>query len=209
MLVLGLIGLFLLLTRMCNRDETETTGVREETVVSADTSESVASDPNGNVGNAGAAAGGPEVRVAVDLPGGRKLNVAENSFNFSLAKFLAAKGGQIPKVFTFGNLTFDTNSTRITAEARPNVDDLVQIMQAYPNMNIRIEGHTDSTGPDDVNDSLSAERADAVKAALVEAGVATGRITTRERGNSKPVASNETETGREKNRRFDVVVTKL
>ena len=194
---------------MCNRDETETTGVREETVVSADTSESVASDPNGNVGNAGAAAGGPEVRVAVDLPGGRKLNVAENSFNFSLAKFLAAKGGQIPKVFTFGNLTFGTNSTRITAEARPNVDDLVQIMQAYPNMNIRIEGHTDSTGPDDVNDSLSAERADAVKAALVEAGVVTGRITTRERGNSKPVASNETETGREKNRRFDVVVTKL
>ena len=76
-------------------------------------------------------------------------------------------------------------------------------------MNIRIEGHTDSTGTDDVNDPLSAERADAVKAALVEAGVETGRIATRERGDSKPVASNKTEAGREKNRRIDVVVTKL
>ena len=215
---LGLLGLFLLLTRMCNREETTTTTTTTETtdgpaVVAADT---VASDLNGNEpatgadsANTGAGADAPEVRVGVDLPGGRKLNVVENSFNFSLAQFLATKGGQTPKVFTFDNLTFETNSARITAKARPNVDDLIQIMQAYPDMNIRIEGHTDSTGPDDINDPLSAERAEAVKSALTKAGIQAGRITTRERGDSKPVASNQTEAGREKNRRIDVVVTKI
>ena len=205
LLALGLIGLFLLLTRMCNRDKTETAGVREETPAVVST-ETVASDTDGNVG---APANGPEVRVGVDLPGGRKLNVAENSFNFSLAKFLATKGSKVPKIFTFDNLTFETTSARIPATARPNVDDLIEIMKAYPSLNIRIEGNTDSTGPEALNDPLSADRADAVKGELVKAGVAAGRITTRERGDSKPVASNQTEEGREKNRRIDVVVTKL
>lgn len=207
LLALGLLLLFWLLTRACNnRDEnaavtTDTTS--QSTTVNTDT---VASATGGMATDS---ADGPEVRVAVDLPGGRKLNVAENSFNYNLAQFLAQKGGQTPKVFTFDNLTFETNSAQITAKARPNVDDLIQIMQAYPTLNIRIEGHTDSTGPEDVNDPLSAERAQMVKSELVKAGIDAGRITTRELGEDKPVASNATEEGREKNRRIDVVVTKL
>ena len=218
---LGLLLLFLLLTRMCNRDKTATVSTETDRGVVA--SDTVASDLDGNgpaeddanepsspgLSGPGPSSPGPEVRVGVDLPGGRKLNVAENSFNYALARFLATKGGQAPKVFTFDNLTFETNSAAITAKARPNVDDLIQIMQAYPSLNIRIEGHTDSSGPEDVNDPLSAERADTVKAALVKAGIDAGRITTRERGEDKPVASNQTQAGREKNRRIDVVVTKL
>lgn len=204
---LGLLFLFWLLTRACNRDETETTTSSGTTtgpaVVATDT---VASDLDGN---GGANAGGPEVRVGVDLPGGRKLNVVENSFNYALARFLADKSSRAPKVFTFDNLTFETNSARITAKARPNVDDLIQIMQAYPSLNVRIEGNTDSTGPEDVNDPLSAERAQAVKDELVKAGIQSSRVATRELGERKPVASNQTEAGREKNRRIDVVVTKL
>jgi outer membrane protein OmpA-like peptidoglycan-associated protein len=212
---LGLLGLFLLLTRMCNRDETTTTQTTTETadgpaVVATDT---LAQDLDGNEGadsaNARAGANGPQVRVGVDLPGGRRLNLVENSFTYSLARYLAAKGGQTPKVFTFDNLTFESNSTRISASAQPSVDELIQIMQAYPSLNIRIEGHSDSTGPEDVNDRLSAERADAVRAALVQAGIDGGRITTRERGEDKPVSSNQTTAGRENNRRIDVVVTKL
>ena len=216
----GLLLLLLLLLRTCNRDKTATTTTTSTTTEKGTSAvgagDTVASDLNGNemaAGadsmNTGADANGPEVRVAVDLPGGRKLNVAENSFNFSLAKFLATKGSQAPKVFTFDNLTFDTNSARITERARPNVDDLIQIMQAYPSLNIRIEGNTDSTGDDATNDPLSAERAQAVKDALVKAGIQASRVTTRELGDTKPVASNKTEEGRQKNRRIDVVVTKL
>ena len=147
--------------------------------------------------------------VGVDLPGGRKLSLAEHSFNDSLARYLATKGSQAPRVFTFENLTFETNSARITAQARPHVNDLIQIMQAYPNLEIRIEGNTDSTGDDAINDPLSGERAEAVKQALIKGGIAASRVTTRELGDTKPVASNQTPAGRQMNRRIDVIVTKL
>ncbi|MBD2757421.1 OmpA family protein [Spirosoma validum] len=200
---LGLLLLFFFLTRMCGREKTETTTSSDSTTSSTGVAtDTLASDLNGNEA-------GPEVRVGVDLPGGRKLNVAENSFNYALAQFLSTKGGQLPKVFTFDNLTFETGSARITAAAQANVDDLIQIMQAYPNLQIRIEGNTDSTGDDAINDPLSADRAEAVKDALVKAGIQASRIATRERGDSKPVASNETEAGRAKNRRIDIIVTKL
>ncbi len=201
----GLLLLLWFLTRSCGTKEAVVTTQTDTTVISTP----ARTDTIATATNTTAQAEGPTVRVAVDLPGGRKLNVAENSFNFSLAQFLATKGGQTPKVFTFDNLTFETNSAQITATARPNVDDLIQIMQAYPNMAIRIEGNTDSTGPDALNDQLSADRADAVKAELLKAGIAATRVATRERGDSKPVASNATEEGREQNRRIDVVVTKL
>ena len=210
---LGLLLLLWLLLRGCNSEKktAATAGaVADTTMVSADT---VASDVNGNelarADTTQALTDGPDVRVGVDLPGGRKLNVTEKSFNYALATFLSTKGGKVPKVFTFDNLTFESNSAQITAKARPNVEDLIQIMQAYPTLAIRIEGNTDSTGDDAVNDPLSAQRAQAVKDALVKAGIAASRVVTRELGDSKPVASNSTEAGREKNRRIDVVVTKL
>lgn len=238
LIALGLLLLFWLLSRSCSRNGTDNTTSTTTTtdatsndpaVVATDT---VASDLDGNelapgADSSGASAGGasaggasagststgetsgPEVRVGVDLPNGRKLNLAERSFTYSLATFLADKSSKAPKVFTFDNLTFETNSAQITAKARPNVDDLIQIMQAYPSLTIRIEGNTDSTGPDAVNDPLSAERAQAVKDALVKAGIQASRVATRELGDRKPVASNQTETGREKNRRIDVVVTKI
>ena len=196
LLALALLALLFFLLRGCNRDKTSST-VESSRSIASDT---MASDSDGN---------GPQVRVGVDLPGGRKLSVVEHSFNDSLARYLAAKGSQAPRVFTFDNLNFETDSARITAQARPHVDDLIQIMQAYPNLQIRIEGNTDSTGDDAINDPLSGERADVVKQALIQGGIAASRVTTRERGDTKPVASNQTQAGRQKNRRIDVIITKL
>ena len=193
---LALLALLFFLLRGCNGDKISPTA--DSTPGSA--SDTIASDLDGNE---------PQVRVGVDLPGGRKLSVVEHSFNDSLARYLASKGSQTPRVFTFDNLTFETDSARITAQARPHVDDLIQIMQAYPNLMIRIEGNTDSTGDDAINDPLSGERADMVKQALIQGGIAASRVSTRERGDTKPIASNQTPAGRQKNRRIDVVITKL
>lgn len=196
LLGLALLALLFFLLRGCQ--DKNPAGTAGESSVSA--TDTLASDTDGNE---------PAVRVGVDLPGGRKLSVVEHSFTDSLARFLATKGGQAPRVFTFDNLTFETDSARITAQARPHVDELIQIMQAYPNLHIRIEGNTDSTGDDATNDPLSGERAETVKQALIQGGIAASRVTTRERGDTKPVASNQTPAGRQMNRRIDVVITKL
>lgn len=151
----------------------------------------------------------PEVRTQVELPGGRRLKLTENSFTYNLARFLGSKPKNPERTFTFDNLTFDTNSARITSESQPNVNDLIEIMKAYPALNIRVEGHTDNTGESATNKKLSLDRANAVKAALESAGVENGRVLTQGFGSAKPTASNDDEDGRRKNRRIDVVVTKL
>lgn len=208
LIALGLLLLFWLLTWACNRnDDPETTDASVPVVIPADT---VASDADGNERVAGAdSAGLPVVRVARDLPGGRKLILTNRAFTRDLAQYLATEGSRPNKVFLFDSLTFDLNTARISAQSRPDVNNLVQIMEAYPKLQIRIEGHTDSTGPDAINDPLSGARANAVRDALVNAGIRANRITTLGQGDTEPIATNQTEAGRDRNRRVDVVVTAL
>src|SRR5919199_2578786 len=99
----------------------------------------------------GSKANGPYVRTQVELPGGRKLNLVENSFNAQLAQFLASKPEKPERTFTFDNLTFETNSSRITVQSRRNVNDLIEIMKAFPNLNVRSEGQADNTGDTSAN----------------------------------------------------------
>ncbi|MFD2569702.1 DUF937 domain-containing protein [Spirosoma soli] len=160
-------------------------------------------------GASGSSGSGPEVRTQVELPGGRKLSLTENSFNAQLAQFLGSKPKNPERTFTFDNLTFETNSDRITVESRPNVNDLIEIMKAYPGLHIRVEGHTDNTGNADANKKLSIDRANAVRTALMSAGIEANRVTTQGFGSTKPTASNESAEGRQKNRRIDVAVTKI
>ncbi|RYF53305.1 MAG: OmpA family protein, partial [Cytophagaceae bacterium] len=137
------------------------------------------------------------------------IRVAPNTFNANLAQFLAGKTRPLPRTFTFENLTFDTNSTRITDETQPNVNDLIEIMNAYPTLQINIQGHTDNTGDAAANKKLSLDRANAIRSVLTSAGVAASRVTTQGFGAEKPTASNDDAEGRQKNRRIDVVLTKI
>ena len=82
------------------------------------------------------------------------------------------------------------------------------ILKAYPDVAVRLEGHTDNTGDADANKKLSLDRAVVVKEIMVPGGIADGRIGTDGYGEEKPIAPNETEEGRAKNRRTELVVEK-
>ena len=89
------------------------------------------------------------------------------------------------------------------------IDTARSYMKCYPNMTVQLEGHTDSTGDAEANKKLSVDRAEAVKALLVAGGVDGARITTAGWGQEKPIASNDSEDGRAKNRRTELIVTKM
>lgn len=144
----------------------------------------------------------------IDLPGGATISVPKGTINYNLAAFLAEKSAtDLPKTFIFDHLNFDSASTRLTPESGATVNDLAVVLKAYPNAQVQLVGHTDNTGSPDANQSLSLDRANAVKGMLVNQGVAADRISTAGYGQDRPVASNDTETGRAQNRRLELNVT--
>lgn len=158
---------------------------------------------------AGAVDAVKEGLAEVELPGGLKVNLAEGTINYNLAKFLAdANAAQLPKSFVFDRLNFESGLTTLTADSHGTVNDLAAILKAYSTAEVRLEGHTDTQGDESTNQKLSMSRAEAVKAALVAGGIDATRIGTSGYGSTKPLASNTTEEGRAQNRRLELVVVK-
>ena len=106
------------------------------------------------------------------------------------------------------NVLFDLNSYAITKEADNNLHELIIILNKYPDTNIEIQGHTDSTGTEEYNQTLSEKRANAVAVHLTTVHhIANTRVTTKGFGESAPKYSNSTEEGRAENRRVDFLIT--
>lgn len=102
-------------------------------------------------------------------------------------------------------ILFDIDSATIRPESKPVLDEVVASLEGQPDWRLTIEGHTDSTGSAEHNRALSQQRADAVKAYLVAAGIDSTRLQTAGFGASQPVADNATELGRSQNRRVELV----
>lgn len=151
---------------------------------------------------------GPKM-ASISLPCGTVLSVQEGMFTYNLANFeMKGTDSELPKRFVFDHLNFDSATTRLTPDSNQTVNDLVAIMKCYPNMTVQLEGHTDSTGDAEANKKLSLDRAEAVKAMMVNAGIDGNRINTAGWGQERPIASNDTEDGKARNRRTELVVTK-
>jgi len=109
-------------------------------------------------------------------------------------------------VLTLGDVLFAFGKAEISAGAVRNVDKLAQYLEKHPERNLLIEGHTDSIGSDEFNLALSQKRADAVKEVLAAKGISSDRMVSKGYGKEFPVATNDTDSGRQLNRRVEVVI---
>lgn len=111
-------------------------------------------------------------------------------------------------VVRFANgILFDFDRAELRPEAREELAKLASSLQRYPNTDVLVIGHTDAVGSDDYNQALSERRAQSAVSFLAAQGVAAGRLRGVGRGESEPVASNDTDEGRQLNRRVEVVIT--
>ena len=102
------------------------------------------------------------------------------------------------------DILFDTNSADLKGEAVTQLTQVGDVLAKYADDRIRIEGHTDSSGSDSLNETLSRKRADSVRTVLVSRGVREEQITVVGNGETKPIADNNTKEGRAKNRRVEL-----
>lgn len=114
-------------------------------------------------------------------------------------------GEGIQVTFASG-LLFDFDSDRVRAEAAQNLRNLAASLDKYPNTDLLIVGHTDSDGPDSYNWDLSERRASSAASYLGTQGVARARLRTVGRGETEPVATNDSEAGKQQNRRVEVAI---
>lgn len=110
-------------------------------------------------------------------------------------------------VLTLQDVMFDVGRAELMPGAFRTIQDLAMFMADYPDRRVRIEGFTDSTGSDEYNRQLSENRAFAVQNALVAAGVSPDRIGVQGYGEAYPVASNDTNEGRQLNRRVEILIS--
>ncbi len=104
-------------------------------------------------------------------------------------------------------ITFATDSTAVRPSVRNSLVQLAANLNRYPDTGVDVVGHTDNVGSADYNQNLSARRADAVSSILTASGVDFSRIRSYGRGESTPIASNDTATGRAQNRRVEIIIT--
>jgi outer membrane protein OmpA-like peptidoglycan-associated protein len=110
-------------------------------------------------------------------------------------------------IVSMTDVVFDAGSDMLRAGARENLARIATIVKSYPDLKLEIEGHTDSVGDEGSNERLSEARAAAVRNYLTQQGVPQAAIRARGLGESQPVASNDTPSGRQMNRRVELVVT--
>jgi len=137
---------------------------------------------------------------------GHQMDQQAKELDQNIAGAKVERVGEGIQVTFESGLLFDFNSDAVSGNARTNLGELARSLDKYPNTNLLIVGHTDSVGSDDYNRRLSERRAAAAAEFLAAQGVARTRLQTRGLGESEPVASNATDSGRGQNRRVEVAI---
>jgi len=142
---------------------------------------------------------------------GMKLNIAASGtpVETSLLDFIKSdKAVDKDTWFDFDRLLFKTGSAELESRSKEQLENVAEILKAYPAVSIKLGGYTDNTGDAAANLKLSGERAQSVKKSLTDLGIDKERLESEGYGEEHPVASNDTEQGRAQNRRISIRVTK-
>lgn len=144
------------------------------------------------------------------LSTGVELNIPETGIENQLITFIEDANKPVDKTtwFNFDRLLFETASATLKPESQEQLKNMVEILKAFPAVELKIGGYTDNTGKADANMKLSAARANNVMAELVKLGVDAARLKAEGYGDQFPVATNDTDEGRAQNRRISCRVTK-
>jgi outer membrane protein OmpA-like peptidoglycan-associated protein len=122
-------------------------------------------------------------------------------------RILATRDTPRGLVVTMADVLFDTGKYNLRPEARERLARLSGIVLAHPGLNLEVEGHTDSTGGDELNQKLSEQRAGTTREYLIQQGLSDGSVTAKGYGKTMPVADNSTAQGRQQNRRVELIVS--
>ncbi len=129
-------------------------------------------------------------------------NIASTADSLLIALQPAKAGSKI----VLRNLFFAFNSAEIEAQSNKEIAYLVDFMRQNPKIRIEITGHTDNVGTENYNLQLSQARANALRQLLIERGVSANRMTAQGKGSTDPIATNDTDEGRQTNRRVEIEI---
>ena len=143
------------------------------------------------------------------IPGGIVLNIPQNGVENKLLIFIKDPNAQVDTEtwFDFDRLLFDTNAATLQPSSQEQLQNIANILKAYPNVHLRIGGYTDNQGDAAANLKLSQDRADNVMQQIIVLGVDPSRLDAKGYGEDHPVADNATDAGRAQNRRISMRVT--
>lgn len=143
------------------------------------------------------------------LPNGKELRFPASGVESRLLGFIEDRNAPVDQStwFSFDRVTFEPNKAALKPESDEQLQNVAEIMRAYPRVTMRLGGYTDNLGDAGENMALSQKRAEAVKSELSALGVDPSRLQAKGYGEEHPVADNATEEGRAKNRRIDMNVT--
>jgi outer membrane protein OmpA-like peptidoglycan-associated protein len=137
---------------------------------------------------------------------GKRMDKKADELDEELENAEVERVGEGIKVTFDSGILFEFDSADVQGAAEENLTSFAETMRDFEESNILIVGHTDAKGPADYNQELSEERAQSAATFLTRRGLSGDRITTAGKGETEPVATNETEVGRQKNRRVEVAI---
>jgi K(+)-stimulated pyrophosphate-energized sodium pump len=149
----------------------------------------------------------------IQLKGGKKIKIGKGSQLYQMYNLIKNKNQAVldpNKWFTIENLYFETGSSDLKAGSEVQLLNLVEILNAYPDLKVKLGGYTDNTGNEESNQKLSNLRAQTAKLKLLELGIAGDRVEAEGYGSQHPVCeANDTDECKAKNRRIDVRILSL